>query len=988
MKTRNRIGGKSIAWSCLPAMVLMLLLMQSSLQAQTLANRYSFAGTNNASATNIFGSINVGATIVDSVGGAAWNGTLPNGGDFEAAGLVLSTDTTNQYVLLPADILQNYTAVTIDTWATCGSLPGACFLWGFGNTDSGGAGEDYIFCQPENGRIAISAVDPGYNAEQGCTGAGNWSDLTMHVTAVFDPPLGYEELYTNGVLVSRNTGITDTMSDVNDVESYIGRSLYTGDSYMDITYTEFRIWNGALNGLQVAGSDANGPGTTNISYGTVTGIQFTLPSYQMTEGTFQGGVVTATASGITGSPDISFFATYQSGNSNILMTTSSNNVITAVGQGSAKIIASYGGISATQTVTVVQPASALAHRYSFSQTNSDGSVPDLIGGSAWVATLPEGGTFTNDVVELSSGNSEYVQLPQGIISNYTAVTIDTWVTFPDALPGACFLFGFGNTDSGGAGEDYIYMQPESGHIGITGADPGWQGPEDTAGSYGNLSYHTNLHVTAVFNPPAGWVAVYTNGVLAGKNTAVTWAMNQVASINNYIGRSLYTSDSYMDVNVEEFRIYNGALTSQGIAIGDAAGPNSIPAAVTNFTSSLKSLTISVPSGIQLLQTAPVKLYANYAGLTNWDIIGNSVIAPTGLTVSVSDTNVITYSSSSGKITGVKAGTAQVITIYQGITNAASVTVTQAVSATLVHRYNFASMGTVAAGGTAPDSVGGADGTLTGAAYISGGTLNIPNTAQTGPAPDYLLLPPTILTNGTVGIGTNYNYPAVTVEAWASFASSQGYWAALFDFGWTDSSDDGAYDIHVGQLGGSTIFGISDSDNANADYQYGQYGSLAGQTNIHIVAVFNPPAGYLAYYTNGVLCKVDNGITITMAGVWPVVNKIGADLWPDPGMQGTVSEFRIYNGVLSPSDVATTQALGPSALLGSTGVTVTATASAGNVILSWPASGGSYTVLSRSSLSSGTWTTNSSAVPVLNGTGTAWQVTLPATSGSQFFRLVH
>jgi hypothetical protein len=155
-----------------------------------------------------------------------------------------------------------------------------------------------------------------------------------------------------------------------------------------------------------------------------------------------------------------------------------------------------------------------------------------------------------------------------------------------------------------------------------------------------------------------------------------------------------------------------------------------------------------------------------------------------------------------------------------------------------------------------------------------------------------------------------------------------------------------------------------------------------------VAVFNPPAGYLAYYTNGVLCKVDNGITITMAGVWPVVNKIGADLWPDPGMQGTVSEFRIYNGVLSPSDVAATQALGPSALLGSTGVTVTATASAGNVILSWPASGGSYTVLSRSSLSSGTWTTNSSAVPVLNGTGTAWQVTLPATSGSQFFRLVH
>jgi hypothetical protein len=1001
MKIRNRIGGKSIAWKCLPAIVLTLLLMQGSVWAQTLVNRYSFSGTNNTAATDNFGfgDINVGATIVDSVGGPTWNGTLPNGGIFTADGLELTNDaylasgTNNtadaQYVLLPSGILQNYTAVTIDTWATFGTLPGACFLWGFGNTDSGGAGENYIFCQPENGRIAITAVDPGYDGEEGCTGGGNWSDLTMHVTAVFNPPLGYEELYTNGVLVARNTGITDPMSAVSGVESYLGRSLYTPDSVMDMTFTEFRIWNGALNGLQVAGADANGSATTNISYGTVTGIQLTLPFYQMTEGTFESAAVAATASGISSSPDISFFATYKSSNTNILATTSSNSVISAVGQGSAQIIASYGGISATQTVTVVQPASALAHRYTFSQADNGAGnvgvlVPDSVGGSAWDATLPEGATFTNDMVELASGNSEFVQLPEGIISNYTAVTIDTWVTFPDALPGNCFLFGFGNTDSGGAGEDYIYMQPSSGHIGITGADPGWQGPEDQAGTYGNLSYHTNLHVTAVFNPPAGWIAVYTNGVLAGKNTAVTWAMNQVASINNYIGRSLYTGDSYMDVNVQEYRIYKGALTSQGVAIADAAGPNSVPAAVTNFSSSLQSLTISAPSAIQCLQAAPVKLFANYAGLTNWDLIGNSVIAPAGLVVGVSDTNVLTYSSSSGEITGVNPGIAQVVTIYQGITNTASVTVTQAVPI-LVHRYSFGSMGTVATGGTATDSVGGADGTLYGAATISGGTLNIPNTAQTAPAPDYLLLPPTILTNGAVGIGTNYNYPVVTVETWASFGAAQGYWAALFDFGWTDSGGLGAYDIHVGQLGGSTIFGISDSDNANTDYQYGQYGSLAGQTNIHIVAIFNPPAGYLAYFTNGVLCKVDNSISISMAGVWPVVNKIGADLWPDPGMRGTVSEFRIYSGALSPADVASTQALGPTALLGSTGVTVTATASGGNVILSWPASGGLYTVLSRSSLNSGAWTTNTSATPVLNGS--TYQVTLPATSGSQFFRLV-
>jgi hypothetical protein len=52
MKIRNRIGGKSSLWSCLSAIVLTLLLMQSSIWAQTLVNRYSFSGTNNTAATD------------------------------------------------------------------------------------------------------------------------------------------------------------------------------------------------------------------------------------------------------------------------------------------------------------------------------------------------------------------------------------------------------------------------------------------------------------------------------------------------------------------------------------------------------------------------------------------------------------------------------------------------------------------------------------------------------------------------------------------------------------------------------------------------------------------------------------------------------------------------------------------------------------------------------------------------------------------------
>jgi hypothetical protein len=955
--------------------------MQLSVSAQTLVNRYSFSDVDD-------GNGNIGATVADSVGGTAWNGTLPNGGlIFTGQQLDLSAQS-DQYVLLPPGILSNYTAVTIDCWATFGTLPSACFLYGFGNTDSGGAGENYIFCHPQNGRIAICGVDPGWQGEQGCGGAGNLSGLTIHVTSVYNPVAGYCELYTNGVLVSANNGVTVPMSLIATQLNYIARSLYTGDSYMDVNLNEFRIWNGALNGLQVAGCDLAGPDTVGsaANAGNVTSIQLNLSAYQL----IQGGNESATVIGHTDvlpyPVDLSRIATLSSGNTNIVQINSTNGRIVGVGQGSANVIASYSSLTSTQIVTVIQPASALIHRYSFSDANGSTNVADSIGGAAWngavmangVSGVLTPGNFTGSQLMIQSNLFEYVQFPAGIISNYPAVTVEAWATFPDTLPGACFFFAFGNTDNSGAGENYIYLHPSGGHIGVGGNDPGWSGEQD-AGTYGNLSLHTNIHITAVFNLQANWIAVYTNSVLAGKNTATTWQFSSVSSVLNFIGRSLFTGDSYMDVNIDEYRIYNGALTGQGVAISDAAGPDSIPAAVTNGPGSLLSLSIQAPATLQCLQSGSVKLLANYTYLSNWDILGNSIFPPTGLTVSVSDTNVLTYGS--GIITGVNPGTASVVTVYQGLTNSATVTVIQAPPAILAHRYSFFNEpdGSL----IATDSIAGFNGTLVGSANITGGQLVIPNTAQTAPAPDYLLLPNGILTNAVNGIGTNFNDPSVTIEAWATFAPSQGYWAAFFDFGYQDSSGNAAYDIHVGQLGNATTFAIADSDNANGHNQTGTAGSVRGQTNLHIVAVFNPPAGYLACYTNGVLAATLNNVTISMAGVWGALNKIGADLWPDPGMQGSVSEFRIYNGVLSPNDVASTQVLGPNQVLASS-VSLTAVASGGNVVLSWPAAGGGFSLQSKTSLTSGAWTTIST--PAAQLVGSQWQVTVPNTGGAKFFRL--
>ncbi|HTL72299.1 MAG TPA: LamG-like jellyroll fold domain-containing protein, partial [bacterium] len=211
----------------------------------TLVHRYSFGETS-------------GTSVADSIGGSSWNGTLPNGGTWSSGKLNLAA-ANSQYVALPAGILTNYTAVTIDLWASFGTLPYNCFLFGFGNVN-GSSGSSYIFCQPRKGIIGITPSN--WTGEQNTlpNPSGDWSGLTnLHVTAVFDPPTHRLALYTNGVLLAENTGVTVPLSSVNNVLSYIGRSLYSGDSYLDFTLNELRIHNGAMNAGEIAEVHALGP---------------------------------------------------------------------------------------------------------------------------------------------------------------------------------------------------------------------------------------------------------------------------------------------------------------------------------------------------------------------------------------------------------------------------------------------------------------------------------------------------------------------------------------------------------------------------------------------------------------------------------------------------------------------------------------------------------------------------------------------------------
>lgn len=215
-----------------------------------LVHRYSF---NETSGTN----------VADSINGPVWNGILPNGGTF-ANGQLSFQSANQQFLNLPGGILSNYVAATIEMWIPdiSGSTtsPPFDYLFAIGNTDGSGRGYDYIFFNPNLGRATISAVDPGYNGEQGGNLASSLGLATnLHLTCVFNCPVGTISIYTNGVLASTFSGITDPLSSVGPQFTYIGRSLYTADAYLDWTIDELRIYNGALSAADVAATDVLGP---------------------------------------------------------------------------------------------------------------------------------------------------------------------------------------------------------------------------------------------------------------------------------------------------------------------------------------------------------------------------------------------------------------------------------------------------------------------------------------------------------------------------------------------------------------------------------------------------------------------------------------------------------------------------------------------------------------------------------------------------------
>jgi arabinan endo-1,5-alpha-L-arabinosidase len=226
-------------------------------------------------------------------------------------------------------------------------------------------------------------------------------------------------------------------------------------------------------------------------------------------------------------------------------------------------------LSATDIRDLAWAHPALAHRYSF-----NGNAADSVGMAH--GRLFGNATITNNALKLTGMSGGYVGLPGGLVSWSSAATFEFWAAF-DVSANWARVFDFGTT-SGANGSQYVFFSPHT--------SPGSQRFEistaagifsrDAAGTLDNRA----VHVACILDPTNNYAAIYTNGVLELSVTTNLPPLTGVHTNLGYLGRSLFSSDGWLNATIDEFRIYDGRLTPQEIAANFKAGPDALALPLT------------------------------------------------------------------------------------------------------------------------------------------------------------------------------------------------------------------------------------------------------------------------------------------------------------------------------------------------------------------------------------------------------------------------
>jgi hypothetical protein len=219
---------------------------------------------------------------------------------------------------------------------------------------------------------------------------------------------------------------------------------------------------------------------------------------------------------------------------------------------------------------------ALVHRYSF---NGMGSVAiDSVGkANGTVVNAQLGGTGL--LVLAGGGADQYVDLPNGIVKSLANATFEVWATWNGGM-GWQRLFDFGSSTAmegtQSAAATTFYLTPQGGGPRVMLAAFKRQDQmavdETRALSGQGMPANTSVHLAVVVDATNGLMTLYRDGATEGSATFRD-SLSLLSDVNNWLGRSQYTGNDSFGGTLDEFRIYNVALSQSDIRASYAAGPN-------------------------------------------------------------------------------------------------------------------------------------------------------------------------------------------------------------------------------------------------------------------------------------------------------------------------------------------------------------------------------------------------------------------------------
>lgn len=397
------------------------------------------------------------------------------------------------------------------------------------------------------------------------------------------------------------------------------------------------------------------------------------------------------------------------------------------------------------------------------------------------------------------------------------------------------------------------------------------------------------------------VSCPTNGTIATNGTLITAAnpTSGPGANKSSLGAMADGTNIFYVAFINPGRVYlcNNLSTTSVTPVDSGTTPALNSATFMNFATgfgigALQTVTLNV-TRTNMIQgtTQKAQLLGNYIAQSGIDISSDP-----GTVWSSSNPGVITVSAN-GSLTAVGIGSTTLSATNTGKFASTNITVVPLVT-TLIHRYGFTN--------DATDSIGSANGTPSGANYaFTNGQIALTPSGQF----DYNYV--------DFGAGTATN-DVLTFEAWASFGTNYN-WARLFDFGNNDGVSGTSFIMFAPHTStGKTRLALKTPTGGETDLDVS--GTLDNQSNVHIVAVIHPLAGYMKLYINGVLAA--QNLSISGQDLANVVNNYSylgkSQFFVDPAANESVDEFRIYSGVLDATNVAINFAAGPNSFVSNPG----------------------------------------------------------------------